>query len=197
MVMTTHNGAGPAGDNCAICQSEILDAEPTQTCPECESKYHDDCWVENRGCAVYGCPQVPRTEHRDALEIPPSYWGRERKPCPKCGTEILAAAVRCRTCGTVFTSAEPMAADKFRAQQSLEERMPGLRRSVVVLLIFCLMPCSAPLGLIVGGFWYLGRRDDMASMPPLWRGLAKVGLTVAAGEVLLGGIIIGLRMVLL
>jgi hypothetical protein len=173
---------------------EILGAEATRACPECNSIFHEDCWAENRGCAVYGCPQVPATEQRNALEIPPSYWGRETKPCPQCGNEILAAAKRCRVCGAVFTSAEPVAADDFRAHRALEARMPGLRRSIVVLLFFCLMPFSAPLGLIFGGFWYLKTRTDIASMPVLWSGLAKVGLTVAAVEVLLSGTFMVLRM---
>jgi pSer/pThr/pTyr-binding forkhead associated (FHA) protein len=43
---------------CGICQSGILFNEKTTTCPSCGLTFHDDCWVENRGCSAYGCPQV-------------------------------------------------------------------------------------------------------------------------------------------
>jgi hypothetical protein len=43
---------------CGICQSGILFNEKTTTCPSCGLTFHADCWVENRGCSAYGCPQV-------------------------------------------------------------------------------------------------------------------------------------------
>ena len=92
---------------CAICQSPLGNESELVSCPECQAPYHAECWQENGGCAVYGCSQVPPTEHRQNIEIPVSYWGREKKPCPVCGTEILAAALRCRNCGTTFESALP------------------------------------------------------------------------------------------
>src|SRR6266568_304599 len=51
---------------CAICQTPLgpTENEPTTTCPACDAKYHADCWLQNGGCAVYGCAQVPATEGR-------------------------------------------------------------------------------------------------------------------------------------
>jgi hypothetical protein len=43
---------------CGICQSGILFNERTTTCPACGLTFHAECWVENRGCSAYGCPQV-------------------------------------------------------------------------------------------------------------------------------------------
>src|SRR5262245_19432238 len=55
---------------CAICQSPMGAGERRTACPACKAEYHQDCWQDNQGCAVYGCPEVPATEHREALEIP-------------------------------------------------------------------------------------------------------------------------------
>ena len=98
---------------CAICQSPLGAEEQKAACPDCAAVYHADCWQENRGCAVYGCPQVPPTEKLDTLEVPMAYWGQEHKNCPVCGTQMLAAATRCRSCGTTFDSAAPTDRDQF------------------------------------------------------------------------------------
>src|SRR5881394_3850802 len=110
------------GENfCAICQTPVKAGDAAASCPDCAAPYHAECWEENGGCGVYGCTQVPKTEHRDRLEIPVSYWGQEHKNCPVCQTQILAAAVRCRVCGTNFASARPQDANEFlqHAQRSV------------------------------------------------------------------------------
>lgn len=40
---------------CSFCQTHIKNESETFYCPSCTSPYHKDCWVENKGCAVYGC----------------------------------------------------------------------------------------------------------------------------------------------
>ena len=46
-------------------------------------------------------PQImPLQKKLDTLEVPMAYWGQEHKNCPVCGTQMLAAATRCRSCGT-------------------------------------------------------------------------------------------------
>lgn len=40
---------------CAFCQTPIKNESETVLCPSCNSPYHTDCWIENKGCAVYGC----------------------------------------------------------------------------------------------------------------------------------------------
>ncbi|MCP4687142.1 MAG: hypothetical protein GY859_03770, partial [Desulfobacterales bacterium] len=103
---------------CAICQTPISasDAE-IHHCPDCGARYHEECWRDNQGCAIYGCPGVPETEQLQSIEMPISYWGRENKPCPECGKEILAAAIRCRFCGTVFSTPEPIDKEAFRERR--------------------------------------------------------------------------------
>lgn len=40
---------------CTFCQTPIKSESETFFCPSCTSPYHKDCWLENKGCAVYGC----------------------------------------------------------------------------------------------------------------------------------------------
>ncbi|MEO6695981.1 MAG: hypothetical protein ABIY50_01115 [Ignavibacteria bacterium] len=40
---------------CTFCQTPIKNEAEELECPTCNSPYHNDCWIENKGCAVYGC----------------------------------------------------------------------------------------------------------------------------------------------
>ncbi|MBX7043477.1 MAG: hypothetical protein K1X85_11310, partial [Ignavibacteria bacterium] len=40
---------------CSFCQTPIKNELESFFCPSCHSPYHKDCWLENKGCAVYGC----------------------------------------------------------------------------------------------------------------------------------------------
>jgi predicted amidophosphoribosyltransferase len=106
---------------CLICQSTIEPNDPKSICPSCNRPYHSECWEQNKGCAVYGCPKVPPTEPLNELEIPVSYWGKEKKTCPSCGGEILAAALRCSHCGVIFSSARPATWEEYQEEQQLKE----------------------------------------------------------------------------
>src|SRR5262245_32335975 len=95
------------GGRCTICMTALGAPGDATTCASCGTAYHRDCWEENRGCAVYGCSEVPPTEGLRAVEIASSYWGQEEKACPQCGATIRAAAIRCRSCGATFEAAQP------------------------------------------------------------------------------------------
>lgn len=167
---------------CAICLSAIRAEESRAACPECHAEYHADCWQENGGCGVYGCSQVPAIEQRHAVEIPVSYWGQENKPCPSCGREILAAAVRCRHCGATFASARPEDSAEFQQRSNLEQRLPQVRRTVIWLFVFCILPCLAPVGAIWGAIWYPAHRAEVNALPSLYPALCKLGLGVAVAQ---------------
>jgi predicted RNA-binding Zn-ribbon protein involved in translation (DUF1610 family) len=172
----------PSGPVCAICLSTITDTDAKTSCPSCSATYHAECWNENGGCAVYGCSQAPVVESRRAIEIPMSYWGQENKNCPKCGQQILAAAVRCRHCGTTFASARPQEAEEFRQRADLAQRLPAARRTIVILFILSVLPCLAPIGAVWGFIWYFGHRDELRALPTLYSALSKIGLGVAIGQ---------------
>ncbi|MCZ2108071.1 MAG: hypothetical protein LC118_00615 [Dehalococcoidia bacterium] len=40
---------------CPYCQTPLLDGDERMACPKCDSVYHRECWIENEGCAVFGC----------------------------------------------------------------------------------------------------------------------------------------------
>ncbi|MEJ0090905.1 MAG: RING finger protein [Limisphaerales bacterium] len=171
-----------AGPICAICLSAISNEDAKTACPACNAGYHTGCWQENGGCAVYGCSQAPAVESRRAIEIPLSYWGRENKNCPKCGQEILAAAVRCRHCGATFESARPQDAEEFQQRTELSRRLPALRRTVVCFFIFSVLTCLAPIAAVWGIIWYPKHREEIRALPALYDALCKIGLAVAIGQ---------------
>jgi hypothetical protein len=150
--------------------------EETTKCPACQTVYHAECWEENQGCALYGCSEVPTTEGRDSLEVPAAYWGREEKPCPVCGQEILAAAVRCRHCGATFESARPESRDEFRSRSGQKLRLPAIRTGLIWLVVCGLITCTAPFAAVIGGVWVASHRSDIKQLPGLYTGLAAVGL---------------------
>jgi len=167
---------------CAICLSPVGLGEEQAVCPECQAVYHGECWKENGGCAVYGCSQVPAVEIRQAIEIPVSYWGQENKKCPSCGKEILAAAVRCRHCGTVFESARPQETAEFQHRTALTQRLPVVRRTILWLFILSVVPFFAPIGAVWGLFWYPANREEIRTLPAIYGAVSKISLTVAIGQ---------------
>jgi len=95
-----------SGPLCSICQTAIHPGEPIGPCPACASTFHEECWKENGGCAVYGCARMPQTVKDGNPSVQPaSYWGQDEKVCPQCSKKIKVAALRCRHCGTIFESA--------------------------------------------------------------------------------------------
>ncbi|MHC5057030.1 MAG: RING finger protein [Planctomycetota bacterium] len=176
--------AGTGTALCAVCQSAISSGEATTVCPECRAPYHAECWQENGGCGVYGCSRVPETQPRDELEMPVSYWGQERKPCPNCGADILAAAVRCRQCGSTFESARPASRREFRQQKETEAGLPRARKVVVWLLVLCVLPFTAPIGALFGLFWLPIHRRELRALPSAYAGVGKIALMLGIGQTL-------------
>ncbi len=170
---------------CLICQSPIGEDEAKSLCSSCNNAYHSDCWTENKGCAVYGCAMVPPTEPLKELEIPVSYWGKEKKDCPSCGKEILAAALRCAHCGTIFTSARPQTQDEFHSGQTSKEQKSKLQRLVTILFILNIVTFTAPLGAIFGFFWYRINSEKLKSLPHIYPTLTKIGLAVGMAQTVL------------
>jgi hypothetical protein len=167
---------------CGICQTAVAAEEARCDCPECRAAYHADCWQENKGCAVYGCSKVPETELRESLEIPVSYWGQEKKPCPNCGKEIMAAAIRCRSCGAEFASARPEDRREFRQRKEVESHAPKLRQHTVLLVVFAAIPFTAPIAALYGYFWYGSKKDELNTLPRLYPTLAKIAIGLGVAQ---------------
>lgn len=41
---------------CIYCEKDILPHEVSIFCSECGTEYHSDCWLDNDGCGIDGCP---------------------------------------------------------------------------------------------------------------------------------------------
>jgi hypothetical protein len=124
--------------------------------------------------------QTPPTEPRTDLEIPVSFWGQQHKQCPSCGTQIMAAALRCRNCGATFASARPEDAVTFHTRKKHQTRRSGTQTVTMVVFGLCILPCTSPLGLLLAAIWYPLRRKELATLPALYRSLLIIGMIVAA-----------------
>lgn len=51
---------------CSFCQTPIKNETETFLCPACNSPYHVECWIENKGCAVYGCNEKITDEESES-----------------------------------------------------------------------------------------------------------------------------------
>ena len=167
---------------CAICQSSFDVSEEVARCPSCAAPYHSDCWDANGGCALYGCPMVPKTEGLKPLEIQPAFWGREDKDCPKCGNKILAMAVRCRHCGTQL-EATPIDQSAYARKQAQKERAPFLRRMSIIFMILAIIPGGALLTLTLGWWFYARNRTAIRKLPGGADGLYRIAIIVSAVEI--------------
>ncbi len=151
---------------CPYCLAAIAAGDDTLACPACKSVHHRECWEENG-------------ENRRSVEIPVSHWGQEHKPCPACGKEILAAALRCRHCGATFASAQPENTEQFQLRTALAAARPELRTKVRWIFFVSIFPFTAPIGAIWGWWWQRENPDLLASLPPIDRALAKIALIAA------------------
>jgi hypothetical protein len=124
------------------------------------------------------------------MEIPASFWGRTDKECPQCRQVIQAAALRCRFCGTVFGSNRPLQAEEFHAGRQLAEGARRARAGIIWLLIASIVPCTAPLALIVGGIWFMHNRAAIARLPAMQSAMAHIGVGLA-GVQTVGLVVVG------
>jgi hypothetical protein len=175
---------------CPICKGAVNSQEAVTSCPSCHTIYHTACWQEIGGCGLYGCPQVPVTEHRTDLEIPASYWGQENKQCPVCEAVILASAIRCRNCGATFQSRKPQGKSEYLSEVDVKKQLPKTRRAIILLFIFCIVPFTAPIAALIGALWYLSKREHLKYMPRLYSIMLKLALFTAIGQTIFYVIII-------
>lgn len=160
---------------CAICQTRFQAGERLGQCPECSAPFHDECWEENGGCAVYGCDQTPAATA--APPTPASVWGQEERDCPRCGDRIKIAARRCIHCGQTVEPASGPAAPPSGLSS------PGMGRAIL-LFVLGLIPITAPLVLLASGLWLWFRRRQLRRWSPAVRVLLVTGLVTAAAVTL-------------
>lgn len=62
-----------AGRVCPYCRLTISLGTSVVDCPACRAVHHGDCWVDNGGCALLGCPAAPNgaTPSASTRPLPP------------------------------------------------------------------------------------------------------------------------------
>jgi hypothetical protein len=166
-----------AGPLCSICQTGIVGGESIGPCSSCGSTFHEECWKENGGCAVYGCAKMPQTvKDENPPFAPQSYWGQDEKICPHCSKMIKVAAVRCRFCGTTFDTAVPMSQRELREKQNAKPAHESLKKTSVTVFVCGIVPCLAPLTAVLGGIWFLRHRQNIRKLPATNQVFSYVGL---------------------
>ncbi len=177
-------GAAPAdvaGGTCTVCQTTIAAGEAVVSCPECRQGYHSECWQENGGCAVYGCPAAPKTVKGEApsgAEAARQGWGDSKK-CPYCGETIRAAALKCKFCNEVFKTADPITAGDLRRERDRKLVRGQERTKAVIYFVVSLLSCGAPVTAIIGGIWIFRDRKAFGSMDPTDRVMVIGGFGVS------------------
>ncbi len=125
---------------------------------------------------------MPKTDGLKPLEIPPAFWGREDKDCPKCGNQILAMAVRCRHCGAQV-EAKIESKSSYDQREARRSRAPKLRQMSLVLLTMALLPFLALVPAIVGTLYYRLHREEIRKLPGSYDGYFRISIAVGSAQV--------------
>lgn len=160
---------------CQICLHAISDSEALQLCPDCHTRYHQECWDELGGCARYGCSRM--VEIKKSEDLAPSYWGATEKKCPVCIEQIPIAALVCPHCKAKFNETRPMTREDLIPTPE-DPALVSHRKTAVWLFVFSLLGCTSPFALLFGGIWYRKNRDEIGRAGGTARALSLIGLGI-------------------
>jgi hypothetical protein len=78
---------------CPVCCYRFMPPDESVDCPDCKTKYHKECWEDNKGCATYGCKSAQCLD----LHYHEQKNG-ELVPCPWCNALLPPSVIICNIC---------------------------------------------------------------------------------------------------
>ncbi len=163
---------------CPICKTLIQPSEPTESCAECLSRYHEECWTHNGGCATYGC-KLAAVPEKLVMEGPIGRgWGDE-KSCPNCRRSIASSLMICK-CGARFPWADSMTAEEYGAWLEEERTRADSRKFLTILFVLSLSGLLAPFTGTLAGVQAYRQRKILAGESGAFLALGYGAATIGA-----------------
>ena len=138
------------GQECSICQTDILAGEQIVFCQNCQVPFHKECWEENGGCAQYGCDSAPQVEKQDAPLPMSNVWG-DTKKCPSCRREIKASALKCFHCRASFDTRDHLTPAEYNNREYQDKEYNKARNEIVILFLLSATGCLSIFTVFVLG----------------------------------------------
>jgi len=149
-IFNGNNDQTPVEDTlkvCPVCCTEIekYDSGSLTLCQDCKMTYHKDCWIDNKGCATYGCPSAGSLNPPiEKIEIPIDS-NQSDTICTQCSTHHAPGITICWFCGHELKN--------VKTDNELME-------TNVLLMIFLTVITVG----IYRAIWFLRRRDAINSL---------------------------------
>jgi hypothetical protein len=124
---------------------------------------------------------LPSQENSEPEDVNnPSPWEIEKKICPVCAEHIPVNSDQCPYCKQRFSTASPMTSADFVKEQNTTSHDLPWKKEAIAIFAGSLFGITAPLILILGGFWFYRKREALKAESPALYFLTIAGLVISA-----------------